>query len=730
MLAKAPEDRPTLPEVAAALRELEHAHVLNRPEDHAKYLARRPTLVRRYSSTHDLARPLLTDLTSGVTWTSASGESPPLGAPINVRYEVPAHGLAIDFGAILERRLGGEREGSQLVRFDRVSKSRLDRILMLSASLPDGVAESTPIAESWEAPAETAEEPSSIPGPELDAEPVQTLVISSVMGISRPAPPPPSAKLDERLAVAVEKPRFGLGLKVMLLSTLVAVGAVSAVMALALDRVRSDRKFYVDELVLRSSRQVADLIQEKTRSHRELLTLLAVNDGDLQLLAGDLTQLTRCQKAQCRTLKGDPPNPERIQATNTLAEARLEQRATEGGIDLALRHGDRVALGRVSGGSLLDPNSVPSGFSAFLVAPDGTMVARVGDAPWPLLPSWANGALPQHAGTAESPGPSPHSVGWAKIDAGLVIMAAPNQLAADSVRVLAEKILMVAAMVLLFAGLVAAVFGRGMTQRLRRLTRLATDVGRGQFSDTEVSGKDEVGVLARAFNRMSSALRERDDEVLRMRQVLSEEESRSWQKQMSQWLEADLSLALDGMREIIGGPDGGDAGHVDRRRLGTLVEQAQRALKSAFSRAAIGARRIDFAATIRDAVDLARDNLKGARVRLSFEAPNAVLFPRLPAQESELREIVLTLVRYGAESAPGEGGGIRITAYTGEGTLCFAVSYELAGRSREAARRAIRAVESLLVSHRASATLVREANGVAAVLEFPLAEPSAAAEAS
>ena len=304
------------------------------------------------------------------------------------------------------------------------------------------------------------------------------------------------------------------------------------------------------------------------------------------------------------------------------------------------------------------------------------------------------------------------------------MVAAPNQLAEDSVRVLKEKVLAVADVVLLLAAFIAAVFGRGMTMRLRRLTGLATDVARGQFADTEVSGKDEVGVLARAFNRMSSALRERDEEVLRMRQVLSEEESRSWQKQMSQWLEADLSLALDGMREIIGGAEAGNSGVGDKRRLGALVEQAQRALKSAFSRAASGARRV------RDAVDLARDSLQGAQVQLRFEAPNAVLFPRLPAQESELREIVLTLVRFGARAAPADGGAIRVTAYTGDGSLCLAVSYDLGAKSRDAARRAIRAVESLLLSHRASATLVREGSGVAAVLEFPLADSNPSMEPS
>lgn len=731
MLAKAPEDRPSLREVTTTLDELRAAHLLSGPEDHPTHLAHRSTLLRSYASTRALARPLLTDLSSGVTWTSAEGEAPVPGTPITVRYEVPSLSLHLDFGAILERRLSGEREGSQLVRFDRIAKSRLDRLFALGASLGETQEDTRPVTERWTRHQEPAtDELSPLPRAETEGAPIQTMVISPVMGVARPASVVQHTQEDETAALVVERPRFGLGLKVMLLSTLVAVGAVTAVMVLALDRVRSDRRFYVDELVLRSSRQLADLMQEKSRAHREILTLLAVNEGDLQILAKDMVQLARCQETRCRAIKGEPPDSEWVRSLQGLEEARLEQRARDGGVDLALRHADRLALGRVDGASLLDAKKLPSGFSAFLLAPDASIVAQVGDAPWPLVPGWADGALPQHAGTTQSTGATPFSVGWAQTEAGLVVVAAPDHLSADSVRVLAEKILLVAAAVLLLAALIAAAFGRGMTHRLRRLTKLATEVGRGQFADTEVSGKDEVGVLARAFNHMSSALRERDEEVLRMRQVLSEEESRSWQKQMSEWLETDLSLALDGMREIVANPERTEPSAGDRRRLGALVEQAQLALKSAFSRAAMGTGRVDFAATVRDAVDLARTSLYGRAVELRFDAPNAVLFPRLPAQESELREIVLTLVRFGGESAPKEGGRIRVSAYAGEQTLGLTVSYDFAGQSRSAAWRAIRAVEPLLLSHRASASLVREPQGVAAVLEFPLADPSASAEDS
>lgn len=730
MLAKTPEERPGLASVTAVLRELRAAQLLSRPEDHPPYLARRPILLRRFDGTRALARPLIADLSSGITWTSAAGTRPPPGTPITIRYAVPTLSLHLDFGGILERSLGGEREGSQLVRFDRVPKSRLDRVFALGALLDDTTPDPGPPAELWAPPEGEVEATAPAAIPESDTAPIQTLVISPVDALAQGPITIADTGLGPSITPPVERPRFGLGLKVMLLATLVTVGAVSAVTLLALDRVRSDRRFYVDELVLRSSRQLADLLQEKARAHRELLTLLAANDGDLQLLAGDMELLARCQESRCRAVKGELPSEDLARAFSSIEEGRLEHRPRPGHVDLGLRRGTRLAFGRIPGETLLDARKLPSEFSAFLVGADGTLVAQVGEAQWPPVPAWSNGPLPQHAGATDSGGEAPLSVGWARADGFLVAVAAPNAIATDSVRVLAEKVGVVAAVVLALAALVAAIFGRGMTVRLRRLTKLAQEVGRGQFSDTEVSGKDEVGMLARAFNRMSAALRERDEEVLRMRRVLSEEESKSLQKEISQWLEADLSVALDGMREILRRPEPEATSAADRKRLDQLVEQAELALKSAFSRAAIATARVDFAATIRDAVELARASLPGEAVELRFDAPNAVLFPRISARESELREMVLTLVRFGGEAAPASGGRIRVSAYAKEQALGLAVHYDFGGQSRTAAWRAIRAVEPLLVTHRASASLVREAPGVAAVLEFPLDDPAPGSEAS
>jgi hypothetical protein len=107
-------------------------------------------------------------------------------------------------------------------------------------------------------------------------------------------------------------------------------------------------------------------------------------------------------------------------------------------------------------------------------------------------------------------------------------------------------------------------------------------------------------------------------------------------------------------------------------------------------------------------------------VEIELTATNAVLFPRVSARESELREIVDTLLRYGSEAAPASGGHITVSLEQRERILMLSIRYDFGGRSREAATLATEAVEPLLVGHDASATLLAVGERIAVVIEFPI----------
>ncbi len=91
-------------------------------------------------------------------------------------------------------------------------------------------------------------------------------------------------------------------------------------------------------------------------------------------------------------------------------------------------------------------------------------------------------------------------VGWARIE---MTQDAANRHLAE----LARNGVLFALGALLVVSVVAAALARRLTRRLARLVRLSEGVGRGQESmRSEVTGSDEVGVLARAFDGMLDAL--------------------------------------------------------------------------------------------------------------------------------------------------------------------------------------------------------------------------------
>src|SRR5262249_1243611 len=149
--------------------------------------------------------------------------------------------------------------------------------------------------------------------------------------------------------------------------------------------------------------------------------------------------------------------------------------------------------------------------------------------------------------------------------------------------------------------------------------------------------------------------KQRDDDVLRIRDKMSEDESEALHKQMSAWLETDLASALSSIQSVVRRPVNQADPLRDlaqrKNRLEALAAQAAASLQQALAFASIASRRIDLAATIEDAVAYARTLQLGSKVKVELVAPNAVLFPRLDARESEIREMVQALIVRAAKSA-------------------------------------------------------------------------------
>src|SRR5262249_12636461 len=132
MLAKQPEGRPSIDVVKRSLREVHAALELSLGATEAEAGASRPLLVRSFTGIGALLRPLVSELSAGAAWVEATGDAPPLGTPITVRFESQDIGAEVDVGAVLGSALAGG-SGRVLIRYDRVDRTRLDRFFTLAS---------------------------------------------------------------------------------------------------------------------------------------------------------------------------------------------------------------------------------------------------------------------------------------------------------------------------------------------------------------------------------------------------------------------------------------------------------------------------------------------------------------------------------------------------------------------------------------------------------------------
>jgi signal transduction histidine kinase len=223
--------------------------------------------------------------------------------------------------------------------------------------------------------------------------------------------------------------------------------------------------------------------------------------------------------------------------------------------------------------------------------------------------------------------------------------------------------------------IVILVVTRNATRPVEAVAEAARQVADGNLDVVvPVNRADEVGQLAIAFNRMTSALRERQDLLARLAAAEKRAEighlAAGLAHEIKNPLNA-LSLGLDVLKRRHRPAD--EAAAEDQAaRIEALRGEINRLATLINSFLAFG-RPLSLTVAPVDAVTLVRDTIgdlgetaERARVAVATDLPEGL--PRVPADASLLKSAVWNLLQNGIQSMEREGGTLAVSARTAEGS--------------------------------------------------------------
>src|SRR5262249_41944590 len=153
---------------------------------------------------------------------------------------------------------------------------------------------------------------------------------------------------------------------------LVTIGAVASVTAIALDRARTDRRFYVNELGVRTSQLLADVLSERLSAWKSRLLLATAGGNAGRFDLGDFESLAICDRTRCEPVAGDQPPADAVARARSALESADKRDLTVASTDksrIILAAGDKqaTAVATIPEDRLLDLRGVPQDLGVFVV---------------------------------------------------------------------------------------------------------------------------------------------------------------------------------------------------------------------------------------------------------------------------------------------------------------------------------------------------------------------------
>jgi signal transduction histidine kinase len=251
----------------------------------------------------------------------------------------------------------------------------------------------------------------------------------------------------------------------------------------------------------------------------------------------------------------------------------------------------------------------------------------------------------------------------------LVLQEPESSLTAGQDRILKLSGLVGAIVLVLALNLIILLAGR-ITRPLRNLNDLMDKVGKGEFSGRiEVKSKDEIGQLAKGFNRMLEDLAGRDEEINRAKQKLIQSEKMSAFGQMSAGIAHEVKNPLAGIlgysqilkKKLEDRPDlvaHAEIIEKETNRCKEIVENLMkfaRQEKSALSK-------IDLNKTIQDSVRLVEHQItvSGIRINQNFWGEGTPIL--IEGSANQLQQVMLNLM-LNAQHAMENRGSLSVSTH-------------------------------------------------------------------
>ncbi|MBK8011420.1 MAG: protein kinase [Deltaproteobacteria bacterium] len=517
-------------------------------------------------------------------------------------------------------------------------------------------------------------------------------------------------------------------------SVATAVLAGVALMSIVASADHVSRTSGDDRIDMGVARAAKTIVEERLRRMEAEMVRVAATGERGADSAQDFADMVQCEGARCQPLVPSANANDLGRFGAMLDEGEVATRLVEGNLVVGAKLADRrramavVRLDRLLPGPLDLFGSEAFGHEVSVVAASGTgdllsvggRLGEKGGQPHDFVASLV--ALPGSFGVEVVTVLGRRELAaWAKLQDLVLVVTGPST---PRDGLLWSRLIGWVLLVILLVALVSAMLSARVALRLRQLQENALAVAAGDFQrEIRVRGQGPLAELARSFAMMTRALRARDEDVRRRQHAMSEAEAEALQRKISDWLRKDLSVTLESIDDVVKAPIDEKAVLNDlkerRAKLKELVTRASLSLNQVLALAGVAGRRVDAAALVEDVVYTVRRRYVSDRISVDFEAPNAVLFPRLEVQESDLRELVEAILNRMAQTTS-VGESIRVALVLEEDCLHLEVQAAWSEVGLLTAKRALEDFDRLVVALGASAAVRDDLTVLSVHLRFPI----------